>query len=41
MGPIDTCNSGPKVDVLHGGLAPIETSDSDANQGIWHAQNDR
>ena len=46
MGPIDTCNFGPKVAILNaqnhrGGLEPIDTSFSGANHAVLHAQNDR
>ena len=46
MGPIETCNSGPKVALLNAqnhrlGLGPIETSDCDARNAVLHAQNDR
>ena len=43
MGPRETCNSGPKVSVLHAkttdeGLGPIETCHSDANHAVLHAK---
>ena len=45
LGPIETCNSGAKVAVLHEnhrlGLGPIETSNSDSNHVVLHAQNGR
>ena len=44
MGPIETCNSAPKVAVLHANTADkgwdtIETSISGANHAVLHAQN--
>ena len=41
-----TCNSGAKVAFLNAkkhmcGLGPIETSNSDDNHVVLHAQNDR
>ena len=46
MGPIETCNVGPKASVLNAQnciwvLEPIETSNSDDNHAVLHAQNDR
>ena len=46
LGPIETCNSGPKVALLNAqnhrsGLGPIETSNSGANRAVLHLQNDR
>ena len=43
VGPIETCNSGPKVAHLNAenrrsGLGPIETG---ANHPVLHGQNDR
>ena len=44
-GTLETCNSGPKVAVFlakttdEGWDTYIETSNSDANHFVWHAQN--
>ena len=45
LGIIGTCNSAPKLAVLHAkttdkGLGPIETSYSGANHAVLPAQND-
>ena len=46
MAHIETCNIGPKSDVLNaqncrGALVPIETSNSGDKHAFFHAQNDR
>ena len=46
LGPLETCNSGPKVAVLHAkttdeGWDPWRLAISGANHALLHAQNDR
>ena len=46
LGPIETCNSGPKGAVLHAqnhrwGLGPIETRNSGVKVAVLHAQSNR
>ena len=46
LGPIETCNSGPKVAVLHAkttdeGWDPWSLVISGSNQAVLQAQNDR
>ena len=45
LGPMETCYSSPKVDVLlpktRWGLGPIETSDSEANHAFLHPKKGR